>query len=267
MSDAADEIAALAAKIECGRGKSDSPRSVPENLTARRAREIRPRNRPPAAASRQSALREKIVGAIASIKDGNSLEAWLGTQPRQTAVTMAARGALRVVPLVGTASRELVKRQLSQLTEATFRATALARAVGKYPVLANELHAAANAAAFAAANPSRSPRALGAAWAVSAASFAADTALDAAGHTGDDVLGRRAAETNIRAARAAAALADDAAFWAEVRADAEASSRDGAAALADRPLWSLGTPDWAAGHWAKLHAALPRGQNWEIWID
>lgn len=241
--------------------------SPPESFTARRARRNRPRDRPPAAPSRQSARQEKIVGTIASIKDGDFLEAWLGTQPRETAVTMAARSALRVAPLVGTASRELAKRQLGQLTEATFRATALARAVGKYSVLANGLRAAANAAAFAAANPSRGPSALGAAWSVSAASFAADTALDATGSTDDAVLGRRAAETNIRAARAAVARGDVAAFWVEVRADADVALRDGATALADRPLWSEGTPGWAADHWTKLKAALPKNDDWEVWFD
>ena len=60
MSDAADEIANIAAKVEARR-KSAAPMSPPENLTARGAREDRPPNRPPAAASRQSAPREKMV--------------------------------------------------------------------------------------------------------------------------------------------------------------------------------------------------------------
>jgi len=266
MSDAADEIANIATKVA-----AQTKAKAAAKLGVGRVQRCQARQRPRVASHLRSAATAETKSAAAKTIDAASLEAWLRTQPNDIAVTMAARSALRVVPLVGTASRELIKRQLGQLTEATFRAAALARAVGRYPALTNELRGAANAAAFAAADTSMSPRALGASWAVSAASHAADTALDVASRDedawGPGAWSRRAFETSIRAARATAAIAADATFWAEVRADAEASPRDGAATLADRQLWSLGTPAWASGHWAELRAGLPKGQGWDVWID
>jgi hypothetical protein len=118
--------------------------------------------------------------------------------------------------------------------------------------------AAALAAALAAADTSRAadPAALAAIAAARAADAAALAAFDAAR------AAARAAEAAFAVGRAAARD-----FWTEVNADAKAVSGEGAAALADRPLWRLGVPGWAADRWFKLQSALPEGRDWDVWID
>ena len=267
MNEAANEIASIAAKIEA-QSKLETPVSQPEALPAGHA------------ASPQPAA-EEVNLAIGEIEDRESLERWLRKQPRETAVTIAARAALRVVPFVGSATE-----QIFQLTEASFRAIAMSRAAGKYPARVYELHAyAARVAVGAASDAAADAFNSAAGTREKAAVLAADSAVFAAAAVyegyvapfADAVYAARsaalaadfAAQTAASAADAAPFAADDAsaALWAEVRADADVVSRNGAAALADRPLWSQGSPDWAGDRWAKLQAALPKGEDWDVWIN
>ena len=236
MSEAADEIANIVMKVEARRRPPISPT---ENLTVghAQAQQGRSPNRPRSAPSPQPAAPDEINGAIAKITDRRSLEEWLWKQPWETGVTIAARSALRVMPLVAKASP-----QISELMGAVFRATAIAWSVGKHPARANELRAAAAAAAHAARdhNDAASAAAAGAAAARATGSAAAATAYAA----GDP----------------------DEPLWAEVRADADAVSRGGQAALPDAPLWAKATPKWARDGWTNIRTRLPNGEGWNVWI-
>ena len=91
--------------------------------------------------------------AAEDIKDRRSFRAWLETQPGEVGVLMAARAALRVLPLFAHfAEKAASPRQFADLTASLFRATALARVAGTYPTRAKELAAAAAAAAAYAAD-------------------------------------------------------------------------------------------------------------------
>ena len=123
--------------------------------------------------SRERADGARGPGMASEIADQESFEDWLRTRPREVAVGMAARAALRVLPLQLRLSQlETRPRQFVELTATSFRATALARVAAKYPTRANELRAAAYAAA-AAASSAASAYDAAAADAAAAASAAA----------------------------------------------------------------------------------------------
>ena len=89
---------------------------------------------------------------MAKIESRDDLEKWLNGRPPEVARIIAARAALRVLPLVVAGRRRQPgpeeMRAFVALTSAVFRCTALARAAGKYPARANDF--AAYAAAYAA---------------------------------------------------------------------------------------------------------------------
>ncbi len=228
-------------------------------------------------------------GPEPNVKDETSLKAWLRGRSREVEITIAARAALRVVPLV---YRDPRKRpgangtsEFLRVTTAVFRACALARAAGKYRARAEDFHAAAAAAASAITAPravnaaaNKQAAALFAAIAASEASFAASGEAPAGAAGGDAVhtAARAAAAASIDiavsagsvdAAAYAAGDSAEAAAWEEVRADVVAVQKGGANALADLPLWSQNAPQWARVDWPNLQAALPKGEDWDVWID
>lgn len=83
---------------------------------------------------------------MAEIKNGGELRAWLADKPVEFAIILAARAALRVVPVLGEALREdkIVRRESVVL--AGFRALAAAFFAGTWPRRAAEIRQAVRAA-------------------------------------------------------------------------------------------------------------------------
>ena len=238
---------------------------------------------------------------LIEFKKRSQLDAWLGKQPPDVAVVLAARAALRVVPVVQTAKHEGF---LSVLVLPVFRATVFSWAAAKYPAQRTEFataSAAAHAAAVSAAAAVVVALATADADAIRAdynayaadafAAVAAGNAAAAAAARAADayatVVAARAAAAAARAAavRAAAAYAGarnyatasagDAAapfFWSALSSDATCFEKGAATSVIARsPLWPQGQPDQLHSLWremkAMLHAAKQDWQVWTIWYD
>jgi hypothetical protein len=185
-----------------------------------------------------------------------SFQRWLADQPREWSVTIAARAALRSIPL----TREADK--LDAFILRMFRASAIARFAAAYPN--REISDVASTAAKAAidVHVAIKPNNIYAAYAAAAAAQAA-----------------RAARTDYEYAADAAADAADAraidahtaaAFHAVVKHDAE-RLHDGvltAEQLARDQLWPVSAPGEFADEWQRLYSELHAlGYHWRVWTD
>ena len=182
-------------------------------------------------------------------KNHGAFRSWLAKQPREWSVTIAARAALRVLPLLqGT-------NDVTAIALPVFRATAVARYAAKYP---NGRIAAAADAAYAAA-------------------AAADAAGPDAAAAADAAYAAAAADATAFALYAADAVADAAdattagvAVYAAVKRDAERLHRREVKAeqLARDLLWPSAVPAGLAQPWPRLSTELlALGSHWSVWTD
>jgi hypothetical protein len=227
-------------------------------------------------------LRPDRVTEPVPIRDRESLENWLLGQTAEVSIAIAARAALRAVPLAG----RVKTRELGNLTSVIFRASAMSWIGANYQSRDDEFRpsfvagtqaaltatgrAAGQVSDTASANAfAASAAALGAAAAHAAANtFTSDTALasDAAAVTAAGAVAAAEFAAQAIAAHVDANSLDTTLAWHEVRADAEALERTSNKSQAVRPLWSMGIPNWAKVAWSTLKSTLPRNEDWEVWI-
>ena len=201
------------------------------------------------------------------ISSREELEKWLQSLPseqgRWVAVAIAARAALRVVPLVATETN-FGGLGFGELAFETFVMTAPARVMAKYPSHADDLTAYAGEHAFSLILPQT----------------AATHALDAAFAAFATVYAQRATAEAAAGVHAAARAADaahshkityvtyDGDIWSSTSLDADFIASGGTSqALASLPLWPNGDPKWAEGWWTDLWGGLPGENDWQVWID
>jgi hypothetical protein len=231
---------------------------------------------------------------VGDIEDRKTLKAWFESQPRQVSVLIAARAALRTLPLFSAhahalgsrdvSSLESAPRRFADLAGALFRATALARVAGTYPTRANALSArdavaasdaaashaagstdayAAYAATYAAASHAASSTDAYAAYAATYAADAADAAGNVAAGNASDAAGYASDAADAGASGYSGTARD--ALWTSVRADALAIEGDGVQALLRSRLWMTPSPGWAIRAFGALREALPKAENWDVW--
>jgi hypothetical protein len=250
---------------------ADAVVEIPANIPApKKMRRTKSPLSPVLPASARSMRRAADGGPAwgAETVDDESLGTWLTMQTPKVMTAIAARTALRLIPCQSRHAPKggdpKVACQFSASTGASFRACALARVVTKYPQHAKELRAIALRAAEDAA-AALMPGAL----ALSAAAFAAATAELGAKESAFALVfqGQFEDAAPFGAAYAAAAAAADPALRGEILSDVSAMQRFGADKLADLPLWRGDLPDWWKHDWQRLMAALPRDEDWEVWIE
>lgn len=216
-------------------------------------------------------MAKKPEGGASPLRFNNqeNLDAWLKTQPHEVAVAIAARAALRVLPLTAGISPLLLARHREELILAIIEANAVARLAAKHPSQSIDNRVARRA--WEAAN---------AADATDAAAYAAGAAAAFAVSNPARAVARAADATAYARARRAfrGRLADSASIlmrgtfaatmWEVVSNDANLIDLGRSASdLASRPLWPDRAPDWASDHWGRLRDALPQEDDWQVWID
>ena len=233
---------------------------------------------------------------MADIKNRRQFEAWLANQPREVAIALAARVALRVLPVVQTA-----KGYKGCLVLPVFRATAVSWSKAKYPAHETELvdyaataYVSAVAAAAAAARTADAYAAVAATRATAASaraaaaradnSYAAIAAFRAAAYAaafaedannaaayadarGYAVVVRHADAATTASAAAFAGNATSRFFWSALSTDAtRAEKGKKTCAIAGSPLWPRGQPDELRSLWQELKAGLLAAkQDWRVW--
>ncbi len=205
---------------------------------------------------------------MAEFKNNGELEAWLEEQPHEVGVVIAARVALRVLPLLvyefsnGELEPDIVA---SEIVLPVFRAMTVPWSAAKYGD-----HGAVMATAASAGRAAVHRAAAARSTAISASATAAAHRAAAASATVVNAAMATAAALAVSTARATAARPADA--YAEIKADAK--RLEGGITpekIAGEPLWGNETPDWFHENWEQLKLNLigldPDWQRWTYWYE
>jgi hypothetical protein len=209
----------------------------------------------------------------------------LRDQPNAVSVAIAARAALRALPLITTAQRAPETNAfLSRVVLPSFRAALVSWVAASYPARGTELQPFAKAAADAL-DDSRTwvsnivaSRVVGTAQEAAAAAQFSDAAkgrkseqVDPAYHSamaafsGAAAFADSAVDSTTAREAAAAAFQDD---FDAIERDNQGQAAVRAAARACAPLWTGDIPIWAAEAWGQLRATLASANDdWDVWIE
>lgn len=197
----------------------------------------------------------------------NSLETtnWLLHQSREVRIALAARAALRVVPVLDVALGPRggqAEKAAGRIMLPVFRAAAVPWVVANYPLHSTNLRDAAAAATGAAEVTAASVYDVAAARASASAAARASATCVYAVRDSDPPSAYHAADTCHYAALAVPTAIDTA-------ADAEVLGLGIApAVVARRPLWLTHMPAGVDDNWQRLAwTLLEAKQDWEVWTE
>ncbi len=203
--------------------------------------------------------------AKAEITDQETLEKWLKDQPSDVAVVIAARSALRVLPLLAAefdaGNHRPDEKIRADLILSVFRAVAVSWFGAVSPNQETEFRIAASDAAFAV-DEAKLDAAAPAFSVSSSAAFAAFAASDAA----DAAFAVDPADAAFIAFTAAA----DAFIWDLVQHDVDLFEKPqpAPAQVAFQALWSEDIPEDIAEHWNALKKhLLDADEGWQVWTE
>ncbi len=219
---------------------------------------------------------------MAYIRDAKALQSWFKNQGRAAAAIIAARAALRVLPVIGDVSKTPGEDRGSESVEIilpVLRAMALAWTNRRNKHLSQAIMYAANTATHAASGATHEAKVRKSVIAASVADAAATAvaeAFDAGVRRASDAVQQHIEKLISQATFPSAdhdagvfeAGRQIAGFWRAVSRDAtlieEGKTPD---RIASVRLWHDDTPDWVVDSWERLKSHLRAlGDDWEIWI-
>jgi len=224
---------------------------------------------------------------LADINNREQLEAWLQTQPHEVSVALAARAALRVLPLVQEALSGGYKD--IRIVLPVFRALAFSWVAAKYPAGASRFSAppAGDLSVFGTARAASN--AATAAFGVVRVITGSHSSIASVFPFAVDAIGSGRTATdgiNFYSVSLPASTSDTVAFWSAVSDDATRVEKGVAAFdIAGSPLWQRERlhyqsgsqpmvelvkepPDRLRSLWLELRAALVAANDkWGVWTD
>ena len=218
---------------------------------------------------------------MAKITDREELRNWLDDQSRKVAVCIAARAALRVLPVLRQEfESSLPEEEISAaLILPVFRAMAVSWVAASHPTHDTELIDAATAsasfsadaaAAASAASFSAVSAAASASFSAAAAASASFSAASAASFSAVSAAASASFSAAASASFSAAASASAAStIWTAISWDTtEIEKGTAAEAVAARKLWPRNPPKALAEPWRDLKKKLEEmPDDWRVWTD